>query len=92
MEGADLLDLSAREYLCPVCRRLGNTLLPAITPPHHPPHTPLNQAALLVSSTGASERRGEGELRAEHDQQPLWMACCKTNVPCTISCFIFFQS
>lgn len=32
MEGSDLLDLGQREFLCPVCRRLGNTLVPALAP------------------------------------------------------------
>ena len=32
VEGADILDPGSHEYLCPVCRRLGTTLLPALTP------------------------------------------------------------
>ena len=32
LENADLLDLQQREFLCPVCRRLGTSLLPALAP------------------------------------------------------------
>lgn len=40
MEGSDLLDLGQREFLCPVCRRLGNTLVPALIPLPLPPPPP----------------------------------------------------
>ncbi len=70
LEGADLVDLRDNEFLCPVCRRLGNTLLPALTPPSPPQHTsglppqaglPQLQAEMLARSSG------EGEHRAETD-------------------------
>ena len=44
LEGSDLLDLDSREYLCPVCRRLGTALLPAVAPLPQPCPTQPNQA------------------------------------------------
>ena len=60
-EGADLVDLPDNEFLCPVCRRLGNTLLPALTtpsPPLHPSGLP-PQAGLLLSQAEILARSSE---------------------------------
>lgn len=48
-EGTDLVDLQDKEFLCPVCRRLGNTLLPALTPPCLPPQSQLSPSNLSHS-------------------------------------------
>ncbi len=69
-EGVDLVDLRDHEFLCPVCRRVGNTLLPALTPPSpplHPSGLPL-QAGLPQSQAEILPRSSEeGEHRAETD-------------------------
>ncbi|KAL0049205.1 hypothetical protein WJX82_008779 [Trebouxia sp. C0006] len=63
-EGVDLVDLRDKEFLCPVCRRLGNTLLPALTPPSPPLHPSglppkegllQSQAEILASSSGEGQ-------------------------------------
>ena len=69
-EGVDLVDLRDKEFLCPVCRRLGNTLLPALTPPSpplHPPGLPPKEGLLQSQAEILASSRGEGEHRAETD-------------------------
>ncbi|KAL0037196.1 hypothetical protein WJX79_005216 [Trebouxia sp. C0005] len=84
-EGTDLVDLRANEFFCPVCRRLGNTLLLALTPPSPPQHTsalppqaglPQSQAELLARSSGqghqAAGRAGQqGNTAPEAGLQQL---------------------
>lgn len=79
-EGTDLVDLRANEFFCPVCRRLGNTLLLALTPPSPPQHTsalppqaglPQSQAELLARSSGQGEHRAE----TDHVDPSLVLPC-----------------
>ena len=61
-EGADLVDLRDHEFLCPVCRRLGNILLLALMPPSPPQQTsglPQSQAEILARSSGKGEHRAD---------------------------------
>lgn len=59
MESAELLDIGNNEFLCPLCRRLGNTLLPALKPPSHPSCSLPNQTSPPPPLTGASEVAGK---------------------------------
>lgn len=49
LEAAEQLDLRQREFLCPVCRRLGTALLPALAP--KPVSSPMLPSQALKASS-----------------------------------------
>ena len=50
-EGRSIVDLNAKEFLCPVCRRMANSLLPLV---------PVSTASPPSSSTSSSADGGDG--------------------------------
>ena len=84
LEGGDLLDLDSREYLCPVCRRLGTTLLPALAPLPQPllvqpdqttaPPRGLPDQALQHSSEGVPFHPGQATYES-HGAQNHFLPC-----------------
>ncbi len=68
--GTHLVDLRDHEFVCPMCRRLGNTLLPALTPPSpplHPSGLPPKEGLLQSQAEILASSSEEGEHRAETD-------------------------
>ena len=71
VEGTDLLDPGSHEYLCPVCRRLGTTLLPALTP-LSPSSSPLPHQA-GGAAPALPDQAQEDHTDAQTDSRLGWM-------------------
>lgn len=78
VEGDDLIDVRVREFLCPVCRRLGTTLLPALAPmPLSSPTLP-NQAMkpspvlpsqAIQQQAGPAAAQVDTKLMQQHEEE-----------------------